>query len=104
MKVEYADQETIITFNRAEKEARIFTYEPTWKKHLEKNLGLKPIMDNGCGGREYIIDKKRIFMPRAPRKLSAETKKKYANNLKRYRFSQKSELASSTKNTETPGR
>ncbi|MBW1732656.1 MAG: hypothetical protein JRJ75_17590 [Deltaproteobacteria bacterium] len=38
-------------------------------------------MDSGFGGKEYQIEKRRIPMPRAPRKLSAETKCKYAENL-----------------------
>ena len=31
-------------------------------------------MDNGFGGKEYQIDKKRVPMPRAPRKLSSVDK------------------------------
>jgi hypothetical protein len=38
----------------------------TWQRHLEKKLGLKPVMDNGFGGKEYKIEKKRIRPPRAP--------------------------------------
>ena len=75
------EQETIINFNKAEDVAYIFTYEKTWQKHLEGRLGLKPVMDNGFGGKEYQIDKKRIPMPRAPRKLSASAKKKLAERL-----------------------
>lgn len=70
MSLSLYEQETIINFNKGDKLASIFTYEKTWQKHLEKRLGLKPVMDNGHGGREYQIDKKRIPMPRAPRKLS----------------------------------
>ena len=75
------EQETIINFNKEEKIAYIFTYEKTWQKHLEGRLGLKPMMDNGFGGKEYHIDKKRIPMPRAPRKLSVSAKKKLAERL-----------------------
>jgi hypothetical protein len=75
------EQETIINFNKAEDIAYIFTYEKTWIKHLEKNLGLKPVKDNGFGGKEYEIDKRRIKMPRAPRHLSANHKAKLAKNL-----------------------
>ena len=64
------EQETIINFNKAEKTGYIFTYEATWKKHLEQKLGLKPIYKNGHGGREYEIDKSRIRMPQAKRKYS----------------------------------
>lgn len=69
------EQETIINFNKAEETAYIFTYEKTWQKHLEGRLGLKPTMDNSFGGKAYQIDKKRIPMPRAPRKLSDSAKK-----------------------------
>ena len=79
------EQETIINFNRAEDIAHIFTYEKTWQKHLEERLGLKPVMDNGFGGREYEIDKKRIKPPRAHRKLSASAKKKLAERLRQNR-------------------
>jgi hypothetical protein len=80
------EQETIINFNKDEKTASIFTYEKTWQKHLEKRLKLKPVMDNGHGGREYQIDKKRIPMPRAPRKLSPEQKKVLADRLSKARL------------------
>jgi len=75
------EQETIINFNKDEAMAHIFTYEKTWQQHLEKRLGLKPIMDNGFGGKEYEIDKKRIRPPRAPIKLSAEARAKRARQL-----------------------
>ncbi len=75
------EQETIINFNKAEDVAYIFTYEKTWQKRLEKKLGLKPLYDNGFGGREYEIDKKRIKPPRVPRKLSASAKKKLVERL-----------------------
>jgi len=79
------EQETIITFNKAEDMAHIFTYEKTWQKHLEKNLSLKPFMDNGFGGKEYELPKTRIKPPRAPRKLSPSAKKKLAERLHRNR-------------------
>ncbi len=79
------EQETIINFNKEEKVAYIFTYEKTWQKHLEKKLGLKPTLDNSFGGKGYQIDKKRIPMPRAPRKLSDSAKEKLAERLSRNR-------------------
>jgi len=75
------EQETIINFNKAEDKAHIFTYEKTWQQHLEKRLGLKPLYDNGFGGREYELPKSRIKPPRAPRKLSASAKKKLVERL-----------------------
>jgi len=76
------EQETIINFNKEDAMASIFTYEIAWQKHLEKNLKLKPIMDNGFGGREYQVDKRRIRPPRAPRIMSAAAKKKLGEQLR----------------------
>ena len=79
------EQETIINFNKDEAIAYIFTYEKTWQQHLEKRLGLKPTIDNGFGGKEYEIDKKRIRPPRAPVKLSAEARAKLTDRLRQSR-------------------
>jgi len=79
------EQETIINFNKAEDIAHIFTYEKAWQQHLEKRLGLKPTMDNGFGGKEYEIPKKRIKSPRAPRKLSAEARARLTDRLRQSR-------------------
>jgi len=76
------ERETIISFNRAEDIAHIFTYEKTWQKHLERRLGLKPVMDNGYGGKDYEIEKKRIRPPRAPVKLSPEARAKLIKRMK----------------------
>jgi len=76
------EKETIITFNKADDIAHIFTYEKTWQKHLEKRLGLKPVMDNGFGGKDYEIEKKRIRPPRAPVRLSAEARAKLIKRMK----------------------
>lgn len=79
------EKETIINFDETSAPAHIFTYSKTWQTHLEKRLGLKPIRDNGFGGKEYEIDKHRIRPPRAPMKLSAEQKRKTADRLLRGR-------------------
>lgn len=76
------EQETIISFNKAEDIAHIFTYEKTWQKHLERKLGLKPVMDNGFGGKEYEIEKKKVRPPRAPVRLSSEARAKLAKRMK----------------------
>ena len=75
------EQETIINFNKEEQIAYVFTYEKTWQKHFEGKLGLKPVMDNGFGGKEYELPKSRIKPPRAPRKLSDSAKKILAERL-----------------------
>jgi hypothetical protein len=79
------EQETIINFNKGEAIAHIFTYEKAWQRHLEGRLGLKPVMDNGYGGKEYEIDKRRIKPPRAKRELSPETRAKLAKMAKALR-------------------
>ncbi len=76
------EQETIISFSKAEDIAHIFTYEKTWQKHLEGKLGLKPVMDNGFGGKEYEIEKKRIRPPRAPVRLSDEARARLTKRMK----------------------
>jgi hypothetical protein len=88
------EQETIISFNKAEDIAHIFTCEKTWQKHLEGKLGLKPVMDNGFGGKDYEIEKKRIRPPRAPVRLSAEARAKLTKRMKD--MSQKPFLPSET--------
>ena len=70
------ERETIIGFNEGEDMAIIFTYNRAWQKHLEKKLGLESTMDNGFGGKEYQIPKRRIRPPGAPVKLSAEARVK----------------------------
>ena len=69
------EQETVISFNKEEKVAYIFTYEKSWQQHLEKNLKLKPIDKNSHGGREYQIPKDRIKMPRAKKKVDVDALK-----------------------------
>ena len=59
-----AEKETIILFSEDDEEATIFTYLKSWQNHLEKKLGLKPVFDNGFGGKEYKVDKSRIKPPR----------------------------------------
>lgn len=81
-----SEQETVINFSKGENTAYIFTYEKTWQKRLEKKLGLKPVMDNGFGGKEYELPKNMIRPPRAPRKLSDSAKRKLTDRLHRKRF------------------
>jgi len=86
------EQETIISFNKGESTARIFTYEKTWQRHLEQKLHLKSVMDNGYGGKEYLIDKNRILPPRLKRVLTAEHKQKLTKALEKARFGRQEAL------------
>lgn len=79
------EKETLISFDETPADGVIFTYSRAWQNHLEKKLGLKPTFDNGYGGKEYHIAKNRISMPRAPRKLSSEQKRKLGERLKKAR-------------------
>jgi len=96
MKGKLADyeKETIINFNEGDPLADIFTYNKAWQRHLEKRLGLKPVMDNGYGGREYEIPKGRIKPPRAPKNLSPEARAKIGKRLGK--FSKKRAVNSTT--------
>jgi hypothetical protein len=77
------EQETIINFNKTEDIASIFTYEKRWQKHLEEKLGLKPIGDDGFGGKEHELPKSRIKPPRPHTRTSDSAKKKLAERLHR---------------------
>ena len=82
------EQETIISFNEYENDAQIFTYNKTWQKHLEDKLGLKPVSTTKDGGREYVISKLRILLPRARRQCLIEAKKKMTAKMARVRAKQ----------------
>ncbi|MCI2061659.1 MAG: immunoglobulin [Eubacteriaceae bacterium] len=59
------EQETVITFNRLEGFAEVYTFEPTLKNKLNKlsdindDITIK-VKDNGIGGATYIIPKKLV--------------------------------------------
>ena len=70
------EQETIITFDEASPLVHIFTYRKVWQRYLEGRFGLKPVIDDGCGGKGYEIPKNRIRPPRAWIRLSPEAEAK----------------------------
>lgn len=75
------EKETIICFSEGSRKATIFTYNLKWQKQLGEVLGLKPIMTNHFGGKEYEIDKKRIVLPRKPKTLTAAQRKEIGSRL-----------------------
>jgi len=79
------EKETLISFDETPNEATIFTYNKRWQKRLEEKLGLKPVFDNGYGGKEYHIAKSRIPLSRASRKLSPAQRKKAVERLQKAR-------------------
>ena len=85
MKLTNEERETIILFDETPDEATVFTYNRRWQKHFEQRLGIKPIGNNGFGGKTYKITKNRIPLPRVPRKMSPEQKKKLGQRLKKAR-------------------
>ena len=82
------EQETIIVFNKKEKEAEIFTHDVSWQRHIEGKLGIKPVISPAAprgttahGGKTYRLPKSMVKMPRAKKKLSVATKKSMAKRL-----------------------
>jgi hypothetical protein len=73
------EKETIIRFDETQSPADIFTYNKRWIRLLENKLGLKPDMINEYGGRGYTIDKHRIPLPRVPKKMTAEQRKRLSD-------------------------
>ena len=70
-----AEKETIIRFDQTPAPASVFTYSKAWQKQIEEKLGIKPIMTNRYGGREYLLPKSSIRRPQAPRKLSPQARR-----------------------------
>ena len=86
------EKETLISFDETPNDAVIFTHNKAWQTHLENRLGLKATIDNGYGGKEYRIPKKRIRMPMVPRKLSAEQRQELGERLRKARAQKSPDL------------
>ena len=84
MNLSNEDRETVISFDESNADAVIYTFNKRWIKRLEE-LGLKPVYKSDEGAREYRVAKSRIPLPRAPRKMSAEQKKKAGERLQKAR-------------------
>jgi len=66
-----AEQESIITWDKADDTAIIYTFEPRWQRHIEEVLGIPPSKKTKHGyAREYEIPKKWLPLPRKPRQAS----------------------------------
>ena len=76
------EKETIIIWSEAEPMADYFTYNKTIQKHFKQVLGIKPYRDNGYGGEFYHIEKKRIPLPRKPKQLTPEQRKRMGDRLR----------------------
>jgi len=95
MKLSLVEQETIILFNKGEEMASIFTYESSWQRRLEERLGLKPVEDNGSGGKTYELPKKVIKPPRARRVVSEENRARMKARLQNARIRSQNSSAES---------
>jgi hypothetical protein len=73
--------ETVINFNQEEEMGYIFTYEPTWQRHIEQRLKIQPYLVNDSGGKSYRIPKHSISKPRVPKNLTAEQRKAIGERL-----------------------
>lgn len=90
MKLSNEEKETLISFDETNADAVIFTYSKKWQRQLEVKLGIKPVFNNGYGGREYHIAKNRIPLPRVPRKLSPEQREQLGLRLQKIRHQKSS--------------
>ena len=87
------EQETVITFSKADADADIDTYEPRLIKRLDKlaeeNPGtIKQTGDTGDGGFSYTIPKNLVRI-RIPAKLSEEERKAIGRRLAKCRKDRK---------------
>ena len=95
IKLSFEEQETIITWDRKNKEVNLYTHEPSLKRKLAAMAKAYPAeiklkkADNGSV--EYILPKNLVSIrsPRAGRKLSEEEKKEIAERLAKGRSDKK---------------
>ena len=66
------ERETIISFTESSDTASVFTYIKSWQTHMERVLGVKPVMKNDYGGAEYEIPKAWVRKPRKSRRRESD--------------------------------
>ena len=59
-KLRKVEKETIITYNEADEYAEVFTYNRKLQNKLQGKLNAELILDNGYGGKTFIVPKKWI--------------------------------------------
>lgn len=64
--VDPEDQETIIVYNKADKQASLFTYQKSLINHMNK-MGAKVEWVNNHGGTSFVFPKNWIRKPLIPR-------------------------------------
>ncbi len=90
MKLSLEEQETIIRYDRATKEATVYTHEPALKRKLAdiaKSCAGVVLVARDDGSVEYTIPKKLITIrkPQKKRTLSADEKQSIADRLSQRR-------------------
>jgi hypothetical protein len=80
------EQETVFNYNRGEKTADIYTYDPALIRKLNKSCKLYPetfkFLREEAGGRFYLIPKKCVSV-RIPSKRTPEQLRKQRDNMLR---------------------
>ena len=77
-----SEKETVISFNEGKDMALVFTYRKRWQKYLEQK-DAKIDFENDFGGKQYIVPKTWIRMPRKPRRLSEEQREELASRMRK---------------------
>ena len=65
-KLNKTEQETIISFNRGDLNANLFTYQKSLQNHMKK-LGAQVINTNTFGGMDFSFPKNWVRFPLVPR-------------------------------------
>lgn len=88
-KATLAEQETIILYNQADKEAEIYTHDPVLIKKLNAEPDVAKLKrDNGFGGYTYTLPKKELFI-RLKRHLTGEHLEQKREIIKRVNMTRK---------------
>ncbi len=71
-------------------QASLFGYDKLIQRHMERKLGLKPVMSNSFGGKEYHFDKSRVRLPQPKKQISEATREAMKSRLAKARARQPS--------------
>lgn len=78
MSLSRLEQETVFTYNQEEKDASIYTFDPSLMRKLDKMCGTSEeikLKKEGNGFKEYILPKKWIKV-HMPKQLSEEARQR----------------------------
>ncbi len=97
-RVSLEEQETVITFNRVDDVAKVFTYEPALIRQLTKR-GVKPDRIEPEGGHAFTVPK--LWVSVRPRRKGQAPSPQAVEALQRARIAQKA-LCGTTKSADIP--